>query len=374
MSKRRMEGGLEDAINMDVMMDNMTDVVGTLLLVLIIVQLKVNTTIDDIQSNLPKVTEQQVAEMNEKAAEVKAEAETAQTQAKEKTPEEEKLVAEMKARQVVLKNHETTLAANDVNLLAVQKLQQQLEEKRKEIEIAKAEVSKLIQDRENFRGLLDKTAIVETPPAKVVRIPAAREIPPGAELIRLLCANGKVYVVDSAAMKRKALETVAKARNQLIRLPGPIKDGKDTSLYDHEKTAALLNKRELGNKEFKLEFPVIKTQDRIHMQIKPLPEAGETPEQLADPKSQFARFLRLVKRNPRAVVWFMVFSDSFEAYLRAREECDEAGVPAGWELNGAPWLAENLYEFQTNVITPPPPAPPPVPGAVVIPAPKKTLD
>src|SRR5688500_7038172 len=41
MSKRKMEGGIEDAINMDVMMDNMTDVVGTLLLVLIIVQLKV---------------------------------------------------------------------------------------------------------------------------------------------------------------------------------------------------------------------------------------------------------------------------------------------------------------------------------------------
>src|SRR5262245_19692799 len=66
MSKRKLEGGLEDAINMDVMMDNMTDVVGTLLLVLIIVQLKVNSTIDDIQSNLPRVNQEQFAEMNEK--------------------------------------------------------------------------------------------------------------------------------------------------------------------------------------------------------------------------------------------------------------------------------------------------------------------
>lgn len=374
MSKRKLEGGLEDAINMDVMMDNMTDVVGTLLLVLIIVQLKVNSTIDGIQSNLPQVTQEQVAELKEKAIEVKADAAQAQVQIKQQKSEEAKVAWDIQSRQATLKNHETTLAENKVTLLALDQLKQQLEQKKNEVELAKAEVSKLISERDNLRGLLDDTARAQIPPAKIVRMPSAREIPEGAELIRLLCASGKVYIVDTAFMKRKALEAVVKARNQLIRVPGPIKDGKDTSIYDHEKTAALLTKRELGNKLFKLEFPVIKTQDRIHMQIKPQPEAGETPEQFADSKSELARLLRVVKRNPKAVIWFLVCSDSFEAYLRAREECDEAGVPAGWELSGAPWLAENLYEFQTNVIAPPPPAPPPVPGAVSIPAPKKTLD
>ena len=90
--------------------------------------------------------------------------------------------------------------------------------------------------------------------------------------------------------------------------------------------------------------------------------------------SRFVRFLRLVKREPKTVVWFLVHPDSFETYLQARETCDQVEVSAGWELSGSPWLAENLYEFETNVIEPPPPAPPPAPGAISIPAPKKTID
>jgi hypothetical protein len=205
-------------------------------------------------------------------------------------------------------------------------------------------------------------------------MPAARDIPAGAEMIRVLCAKGRVYLVDTAFMKKLALDSFAKARSSLILTRGPVTPGKDTNIYDHEKTATLLTKRELGNREFKLEFPVIKTQNRIHMQIKPQPDAGEPLEVINDPQSRFTRFLRLIKRNPKAVVWFLVCSDSFETYLAAREGCDQAGVPAGWELNGSPWIAENLYEFETNVISPPPPSPPPAPGAISIPAPKKTID
>jgi hypothetical protein len=369
-----MEGGLDDAVNMDVMMDNMTDVVGTLLMVLIIVQLKVNNTIDNIQSNLPVVTQQQVVEVRQQAAALKTDIDFAAANLQDRVPDEAKMAAEIQAIQENLRQHETTLQKNDVQLVELEKLQQQLAEKRKELELAKREMTKLIDEREKLRGLLDNTPIPVIPPAKVVRMPAARPIPEGADMVRVLCANGRVYLVDMAFMKRISLEAFAKSRNALILTRGAVTPGKDTNIYDHAKTAAVLNKRELGNREFKIEFPVIKTQNRMHMQIKPQPKAGETPDEFEKPQSLFGRFLRVAKRNPKAVVWFLVYPDSFETYLRARDVCDQAGVPAGWELSGSPWLAENLYEFETNVIEPPPPPKPPEPGAVSIPAPKKTLD
>lgn len=374
MSKRRSESGLDDAVNMDVMMDNMTDVVGTLLMVLIIIQLKVNNTIDNIQSNLPKVTAAQVVQVQRQTAGLKQDLAAAEAELRNRAPDAATMAAEIQGGEERLRQQEATLEKDRAQLVEADQLRQQLEQRKKEVGLVKQELTKLIDEREKLRGLLDNTPIPVIPPAKIVRMPAAREIPEGAEMIRVLCATGRVYLVDTAFMKRMALEAFAKGRNSLIRIRGPLTPGKDTNIYDHEKTAALLNKRELGNREFQLEFPVIKTQNRIQMRIKPRPDAGETPEEFAESRSQFDRFLRVVKRNPQAVVWFLVYPDSFEAYLRAREVCDQANVPAGWELSGAPWLAENLSEFETNVIEPPPPAAPPAPGTIIIPAPKKTLD
>jgi hypothetical protein len=81
--------------------------------------------------------------------------------------------------------------------------------------------------------------------------------------------------------------------------------------------------------------------------------------------------VRSVKRNPKGVVWFLVHPDSFETYLAARELCDQVGVPAGWEMWGAPFFIEYLTDFQVNRLEDPPP---PNPDALVIPAPKKTID
>ena len=259
MSKRRLEGGLDEAINMDVMMDNMTDVVGTLLMVLIIVQLKVNISINNIQSNLPKVTQEQAEEMRERAADIEKSAAVAQEDLK--------------------RRHETTQEPNSVQILAVDELKAKLDERQKQIAAAKDEMTKLIDERERLKGLLDTTPVLEIPPAKIVRMPAAREIPEGAELVRVLVANGRVYYADMAFLKKQTLDAFYRGRNSLILTRGPASPDKDTNIYDHEKTAAFLTKRELGNREFKLEFPVIKTQNRIHMRIKPEPDAGESPEE-----------------------------------------------------------------------------------------------
>ncbi|MDX1944660.1 MAG: hypothetical protein SFU86_04570 [Pirellulaceae bacterium] len=371
MSKRSPDGGLDDAVNMDVMMDNMTDVVGTLLMVLIIVQLKVNNTINDIQSKLPEVTQQQVEAVQQNAAEQKKQVELAKAELAKKPPVDKQIVAQIQTQQDNIKHYETTLSKSTVNLLDIEKLEKQLEEKRKQVQVEKMAMAKLIDEREMLKGLLDQKPVTEEPPAKVVRMPAAREIPAEAQLVRILCANGRVYLIDTALMKKIALYQFNKSRQALVHTAGPITGGKDTSIYDHEKTAALLNKRKLGNVSFDLNFPVVRTSDRLRMEIKPKPSAGETIPELAANNSQFSNFLRVLKRNPKGVAWFLVHKDSFETYLAAREVCDGIGVPAGWEMTGNPFLTEVIYDFKVNQLEKPPP---PNPNAVVIPAPKKTID
>jgi flagellar biosynthesis chaperone FliJ len=369
--KRRSEGGLDDAVNMDVMMDNMTDVVGTLLMVLIIVQLKVNNTIDQIQSSLPKVTEEQTIEAQQHAEELAKQVQDMEQDWTERQPLQTKVAADLKTRQEDLLRVEVTLAKSGVNLLALDKLEEQLEARRKEVEAAKKDLASLIDQREQLKGLLDNTPASEVPPAQIVHMPQAREIPKEAELTRVLCAGSRVYLVDAAQMKKMALAAFNRSRKALVKDEHPPEKGQDMSVYDHEKTAALLEKRSLGNAEYDLAFPVIKTSERLRMEIRPKESAGESPDEFESVRSKFANMMRNVKRNPKGVVWFLVHPDSFDTYLKARELCDDVGVPAGWEVTGLPFFYEYLAEFKVNRLEDPPP---PNPNAIAIPAPKKTID
>jgi DNA repair exonuclease SbcCD ATPase subunit len=371
MRKRNAGDGLDEAVNMDVMMDNMTDVVGTLLMVLIIVQLKVNNTIHDIQSNLPKVTQEQVAQAEAATQALKKEMAQVQSQVVAHRPIDEKVLTEIAKKKEQLRLYETTLKQNDVQLLALEKLEKELAEKRKQVEAAKAEAAQLLAEREKLQGLLETKEITVAPPAKIVRMPAAREIPAGAELTRVLCANQEIYIVDTTALRKIALSAFSFQRKALVKEIGTIVKGVDTTLYDHEKTAAALNKRKLGNSYFELMFPVVKTQDRLRMEIRPKEKTGEKAEDLGDFKSQFSTLLRTIKKNPKGVIWFAVYKDSLETYLAAREVCDRNGVPAGWEMTGSPFFVETLTEFKVNRLEEPAKA---AADALIIPAPKKTID
>ena len=58
---RRNQTNLDESVNMDSMMDNMTNVVGTLLLVLIVVQLKIGMTANQIEESLANVKPEDIA-------------------------------------------------------------------------------------------------------------------------------------------------------------------------------------------------------------------------------------------------------------------------------------------------------------------------
>jgi len=370
MKRKSCEGGLDDAVNMDVMMDNMTDVVGTLLMVLVIVQLQVNNAVDTIQSNLPEVTQEELAAKKSRLDELEAEAERVEAVSEISEEEARRMEADVARKRADLRRFETTAVQDSATLMAVEKVRAELEAKKREVDKEKAAMAALIAERDRLAGLLDGTKPVEAPADKVVRIPEAREIPKGATMVDVVCHGERVYVADLDAFEKKALAAVFAKRQKLLREVTTDPKGREIPVFDHLKTTELLGELDLGNQLFTLKFPVIKTATSLRLEAHPTEKAGEDPFKAG---SAYRRLLSALKKAG-GVVWFKVMPDALETYLAAREICDKQGVPAGWEMTGTPFFVTTLPDLRVNQLEqPPPPGPPPADG-IVIPAPKRTLD
>lgn len=369
---------MEDSVNMDVMMDNMTNVVGTLLLILIMVQLNVNNTVGVIEDSIAQVTPKQVDDLKKEVAGTEKQVESMQADWNKRASDKDKIAAELKAKTDDLKRHETTLHQRGVKLLDVTQLEKDLAQNRKIAEEKKKEMSALLAERDNLKALLDQTPVPAPPPPKVVNVPAGRPIPPGVTQIRVLVVNQRLYFLTEGAFREQAVREFERNKSTLFKTITPSPSGKVTVTYDHQKTAALLNARKLGDANFEVKFPVDGAADRVRMEVQPKPEGGESAEQIDAPNSFFRSAVAKLRTQPKVIVWFLVYRDSIEAYLTARDMCNRFGVPAGWEFYGAPYYVEYLGAFQVNILRPPSPAPPPSDAAksspVAIPAPKRTLD
>ena len=375
MRRGRGDSSLDDAVNMDVMMDNMTDVVGTLLMVLIIVQLQVNNTINNIQSSLPQVTAKEAQEARQRSEEMRQALETKQQEIASATPASEELKQQVEQKRTDLNRFEAVSQDNDEALMALEKVRLELEAKRKELDAEKAAVTALLDERDRLKALLDDTPVPETEPAKTVRIPRAVEVPPGSRYVHVLCTRGGVYGCDFEALDGLVMKSFGPASPKLLREITKDPEGKEVAVFDHEKTIEFLNGKELGNKQFELKFPMIKTMDAVRLEAYPKQDGAEDPSK---PGTNYTKILSQVKRAGNAVVWFHVLPDAFDTYLEARAMCDRIGAPAGWEMFTMPMFLKDIPGIRLNRLEePPPPPPPPPPGEpvdVVIPPPKQRLD
>ena len=368
---------------MDSMMDNMTNVVGTLLLVLIIVQMGVKNNADTVEEELAKVTPQQVAAAKQQLAKAKTEA--------QKTGANQETIAEKaKSKQDDLRAFQTTLEQKGIKVRDLETLQKELLTKRTAETTEKQQATALLTERDTLRATLDKTPMPKGPPPIDVRVPVAKAVPPGAFMYRILCMSNKVYMISDFGWRTRVWGELEKEKNSL-RHDKPHPDGK-TFLFDHLNTVNWLNGKKFTDEYVELRFPLNtnSTTDRVYMQITPRPDGGETPDEVDQSESNFRKTLVKLRANPKAVCWFWIHPTGVAAYHAAREQCSRYGIPAGWEFYGGTGYGENLPQFVVNrfkALPPPPPPPPPGtkpppppppkpagPGVINIAAPKKTLD
>ncbi len=365
-------------------MDTMTNVVGVLIIVLVMVGIGLARSVNKVLSELPPVTVEEHAKLKEEVEKTKPKHDPAKVD-----EENKKLEQDLKKSTEALQTMDTTKDKQSVKLIDLDDLQKQLEVKRKERDTRKTAVEKLLAEVDQLKARLDTTPVYVPPPAVVVKLPNPRPMPDKAELQRFLVFGNRLVFLNEdqfsemvEAELKRAEPTTAVSRETVKGADGKpvmVKDRSGRSspqrkiVFDLKKLTDYFARTRLGNRDLKVEVIPAPTSTRIPMKLTPLPNAGETIDQARNLVSGFQTLLKKFKTDPKAVVWFHVYKDSLPTYLAARDIVDQMGIPAGWDLYGAPSISRTMPPEYTLNVTPPPAAPA-APGAVQIAAPKATLD
>lgn len=385
MAKRR--HGHDEELPFVALMDTMTNVVGVLIIVLVMIGISLANSVSKILSELPPVTKEQLQKLLKEVVD-----KTPKEDPKKIDEDTKKLEQDLKKNLEALKSMDLSAEKQNVKLMDLDALRKQLDERKKERDVKKADVEKQLAELDKLKALLDTTPVYTPPPATIVKLPNPRPMPQNAVIQRFLVANGRInYLNDEEYLKlvTKQIETNMKTlinREERIKTatgaPAMVKDksGKMVPqtkiVLDQKKLNELFNRLRIGTRELKLELIPVPTSPRIPFRLTPTsPEAGDDLAQVKNPASVFQRLMRKFKSEPNTVVWFHVYKDSMDLFLNAREVPDQLGVPVAWDIYGTPYFAKTIAQFEVD-FTPPKAVPPNpnAPPAVAIKPPTATLD
>jgi len=366
-------------------MDTMTNVVGVLIIVLVMIGIGLAKSVRKVLSDLPPVTIEEHAKLKKEV-----EAITPKDDPQKVEQEIAKLTQDLKKVTETLQTMDLTKDKQQVKIVDLEDLQKQLAERKKERDQKKAAVEKLLADIDKLKQRLDVTPVYQPPPAMVVKLPNPRPMPEKAEIHRFLIAGGRILYINEqefselAEQELKRGESTLALSREVVKGPDgkPVmqkeKSGRMTPqrkvVYDSKKLVAHFSRLRIGSREIKLEVTPSPNSPRIPLRMTPLPNSGETIDQARRLVSAYQTTLKKLKLDSKAVAWFHVFKDSIPTYLQARELADQIGVPAGWELTGNSFFTRALpAEYAVN-FTPAPPKPASATPTVSIAPPKTTLD
>jgi|GEM_PF-1646088 len=391
----------EEELPFVALMDTMTNVVGVLIIVLVMIGIGLAKSVEKVLSELPVVS----IEEHDKLKAAMAEFDTKRDPA-EVAAEIAKLEAELQKILEALKQLEAQQEKNPVVMVDLAQLLKQLEDVRKERVKRKLTIDQLLTEVDNLKKKLDTTPRYQPPPGIVVRLPSSKAMPDGAQLQRVIVTQNRLMFVRNEELFDIVEEQFKKEDPAFFirkeSMKGP--DGKPLTkkgpsglsvpvrkiYFDGPKMAAYFNKffnlRRSGprdlNRDMLVEVVQAPNSPNIQMRLTSKPEAGETIGEAVAQSSAFRSQLRAIKQDPKSVVWFHVGRDSIATYLAARDIVDREQIPVGWDISDKPTYTHNVPTDYLVEYTPPPPAPtaagappkPPGPPPVVIAAPKAAVD
>lgn len=207
--KSSSSGGSE--LNLDSLMDAVTNVVGVLMIVFVVMALNTARIVQKILSDLPPVTEQEHKEMKDKIEALPPPV------ADPKRLDEEKVRIQTELQKVIeeLKTVDTTELQQKMKLMDLDEFKKQLEARKKERVVQKAVVDKLLAEVERLKALLDQTPVYQPPPPKYVRLPNPRPYPEKPNETRVLVAKGGVISFNQPKFVQPILDGLEKVKSQL---------------------------------------------------------------------------------------------------------------------------------------------------------------
>lgn len=380
MAKRRRS---DDDGSLDSLLDTMTNVVGILVIVLVVTQLGVRDAVDRIaesESVDPAALEKAEAELAALLPErtslqerVKALAGSQKLDANAARREQARLQKQLRDARADLASlatgrDEARLEA-EATLADIEKLKEAqdkaAEELRKKVDDALSQLAKL-------EAQLDETPVPELPAAKIVHLPNPRPAPEGAKPYTFLCREGRIVPVDVdiqlARVQKKVESIIVKGRLATNPQAG-IDCGKIVEAFENDST--------LRHNDF--EFKILVQGRNPYLVFARKEEAGYTLDQIERSNSRYQAKLRQL--NPKQnYARFLVWPDSFDVYLVARQMAAKRGLLAGWQPQTNPAEYKVALGGKLRCGPPPKPVPPgqqppkPKPGPPTRPPPVDTID
>ncbi|MCX6857556.1 MAG: hypothetical protein NTV80_21945 [Verrucomicrobia bacterium] len=192
------------------LMDTMTNVVGVLVIVLVMVGISISSVVKNILSDLPPVTQEEYQKMVEVVKQLPP------PPADPKQIEEDKKIAEQKLKKAIedLKTIDTTSLESQMKFMDLESFHKKLAEAKKQRESQKVEVDKLIVEVERLKALLDQTPIFKPEPPTYIRLPNPRPFPAKPNETRVLVAKQGVLYLNEKTFTQPIIEGLEKVKSQ----------------------------------------------------------------------------------------------------------------------------------------------------------------
>lgn len=356
-------------MNLDSLMDTLTNVVGILLIILIFTVLSGVDAVKRIKNFVDEITVAQLEKTKSESAELRKQLEQLREQlaaVETQTPDGPASIERAKLSIEQLKADLEKLAKTEVDPESLAKQIAERQQRTQTLEGQLAEQQKTIADLK--ARLAENVAAGPELDAKVVNLPDPKEAPQGSQGLIFLCRGGQIVPLDAAGLQAKAMEVVKKSTRALVR----------QDRIDCAKLTDLFEKQFVGDRYCQLKVRV-GGDARPYLAVFPRKDAGLNTAELRNPKSALTRSLR--ETDPQKFFLdFRVWSDSFETYLEARNMAAKRGVLAGW----IPYVPDAEYwigfpgEMKLLCLgkepPPPPPAVPAAAGPVRPPPPPDVVD
>ncbi len=358
---RRQQTGSEGGVNLDSLMDALTNVVAVLILVLILVQADVTQKVGKLFDDLVPASPNDITLAEDRLATLEKRHEQLDARLKADAPTPKQI--EEERRQLALL--EKSVDENTDFLADLEKLRALESQLRPERETENTETVRLQTEIAKLEAHLDETPAVAPPKPAVVSIPNSRPIPPKARLYYAIVMRERVHFIDPFT-PMEVFEDEFKRHKSDWLVERLDRKGADRLIYDGRQIAAHFKTVDFKNsRKQTVEVIANPTGTRLALVITPDPAEGGTPlSELPQKDSLYAKTLGVLGRDARSVLLFRVHPDSFATYLEARTLADAARVPAGWEVHAAPnyWMPIEDIEIKRLEEPPPPPVnPPPAP-------------
>ncbi|MDB4297076.1 hypothetical protein N9904_03705 [Akkermansiaceae bacterium] len=351
---RRRNSSSDEGVNLDSLMDALTNVVAVLILVLLLVQADVAQKVVQFLEGLKPATPEQIVEAKETIEELEKKQSRLDQLLSKEAPSQQQIEAEQRQLALLEKNRKERkdLLAD---LAELKKLAKKAEKERDD-EAVKTE--KVTAEIARLEALLDETPVLKVEPT-IVGIPSSRLIPKNAEVYHALVFNDRVHFIDPITPLKLFEEEFKKAKrnfpNQRIK-----QRGSDRYIYEAPPILKHFESFDFENsRKQALKLIAYPTGTRMHIQVNPdLKEGGTSLEQLEKAEGTFPQILRKLRGDSSTVILFHVHPNSFNTYLQARRLTDKVGIAAGWEVK--PWQSYAIRIDDVEIKRqqePPPPKP-----------------